>query len=117
MRIPSAARLSCRAHLCVSMNIWTILVWICLPRATNATGWTFGVQLQNSGPDLTALPDTISIGDITPQGFPFYSGSLTYRLEGLENTPCTVTAADFGGALLKLTGDKEAIIAFPPHRA
>ena len=38
MRIPSAARLSCRAHLCVSMNIWTILVWICLPRATNATG-------------------------------------------------------------------------------
>ncbi|MSS89516.1 MULTISPECIES: hypothetical protein [Eisenbergiella] len=78
---------------------------------------TFGVQLQNSGPDLTALPETISIGDITPQGFPFYSGSLTYRLEGLENTPCTVTAADFGGALLKLTGDKEAIIAFPPHRA
>lgn len=30
---------------------------------------TFGVQLQNSGPDLTALPDTISIGDITPKAF------------------------------------------------
>lgn len=80
----------------------------------------FGVQLRENGPALTALPETIAIGDITTQGLPFYSGSLTYHIEGLQNTECCVTAPGFSGALLRLVGKggkKEAVLAFPPHQA
>lgn len=57
----------------------------------------FGVTLANNRPTLTTLPETITIGDITPQGLPFYSGAITYHIEGLQNTLCSVTAPDFGG--------------------
>ena len=77
----------------------------------------FGVMLANNRPTLTTLPETITIGDITPQGLPFYSGAITYHIEGLQNTLCSVTAPDFGGALLKLSGKEEVPLAFPPHKA
>lgn len=40
----------------------------------------FGVKVQGVYCTLTALPETITFGDITGQGFPFYGGNLTYRM-------------------------------------
>lgn len=80
----------------------------------------FGVRIQGDGALLTSLPETLSIGDITDQGLPFYSGSVIYETEEireLRDTCAEVTADAFGGGLVKLLGEGEAVIAFPPYRA
>lgn len=77
----------------------------------------FGVEVNKDKAALTALPETLTVGDITGQGLPFYSGSVTYLVDGLEGKRVSVTAKDFGGSLVKLIGDGEAVIAFPPHKA
>ena len=38
-------------------------------------------------------------------------------LEGMEKGWPDVTVSDFGGALVKLIGEKEEPIVFPPYRA
>lgn len=76
----------------------------------------FGVEVQGSKAALTELPSVLAVGDITTQGLPFYSGSVIYEVEGMGEKAVSVTAADFGGSLVKLLGEKEMIIAFPPYR-
>ena len=72
---------------------------------------------------LTGLPERLAVGDITGQGLPFYSGSVIYELDGTaageeaKNCRVSVKASGFGGALIKLHGDGEGTIAFPPYRA
>ena len=40
----------------------------------------FGVRLEEGSlPVIIGLPDKVSTGDISNQGFPFYSGKITYR--------------------------------------
>ena len=77
----------------------------------------FGVELNGEKPVLTDLPEKLASEDITCQGLPFYSGSIFYRLEGMEEGWSDVTVSDFGGALVKLIGEREETIAFPPYRA
>lgn len=89
----------------------------------------FGVSLQeeNRKAVLTELPKTLRIGDITPQGLPFYSGKLSYLTEGIINSSresgesskgrLLVGLGDFGGACVKLIGEEEKILAFPPFKA
>lgn len=80
----------------------------------------FGVKVQGDSAILTALPDRLAIGDITGQGLPFYSGSVVYEteeIEGLSGASVAVTVEDFGGSLVKLLGDGEGVIAFPPYQA
>ncbi len=92
----------------------------------------FGVSLQeeNRKAVLTELPKTLRIGDITSQGLPFYSGKLSYLAEGIINDSrekgesresCNgrllVSLGDFGGACVKLIGEEEKILAFPPFKA
>ena len=77
----------------------------------------FGVELRKEAPVLTRLPEKLAAGDITDQGLPFYSGSVFYRVEGLEKCWSDVTIPDFGGAMVKLIGKKEETLAFPPYHA
>jgi hypothetical protein len=76
----------------------------------------FGVDLlEGAKPVITSLPEKLTIGDITGQGLPFYSGSVIYRMEGYEKQRVSVQVAKFGGSLVKLLGKEDAILAFPPH--
>lgn len=77
----------------------------------------FGVELKKGHPVITELPATLKTGDITCQGLPFYSGSVIYYLESALSGKTQVTVKDFGGALVKLLGKEEEILAFPPYRA
>lgn len=80
----------------------------------------FGVRIQGGSVLLSTLPETLSIGDITGQGLPFYSGSVIYETEDIEElhgAEVEVTAEAFGGSLVKLLGEGEEVIAFPPYRA
>ena len=42
---------------------------------------------------LSKLPEKLSFGDITKQGFPFYSGNITYHLPDFGRVRVTVNAA------------------------
>lgn len=84
----------------------------------------FGVRLNQEGnmPYLTSLPETVRIGDLSQQGFPFYSGAITYRMPegwgangGDGPWEVTVHVEGFCGALVKLLGDIDERIAFPPY--
>ena len=77
----------------------------------------FGVELKDGHPVITELPTTLKTGDITCQGLPFYSGSVIYYLESVLYGKTQVTVKDFGGALVKLLGKEDEILAFPPYRA
>lgn len=77
----------------------------------------FGAELKKGHPVITELPATLKTGDITCQGLPFYSGSVIYYLESALSGKTQVTVKNFGGALVKLLGKEEEILAFPPYRA
>lgn len=77
----------------------------------------FGVELKKERPVLTKLPEKLWVGDLTSQGLSFYSGSVTYHLESVRKGKAQVTVKEFGGALVKLLGKKDEIIAFPPYQA
>ena len=100
--------------------------------ADGAAGNTAGRPVERASADafpsgsrviLTGLPERLAVGDITGQGLPFYSGSVIYELDGTaageeaKNCRVSVKASGFGGALIKLHGDGEGTIAFPPYRA
>ncbi|TNJ66103.1 hypothetical protein FE784_11840 [Paenibacillus hemerocallicola] len=42
----------------------------------------FGIRLEGSRKIMTSLPETLESGDLVDQGFPFYSGSVIYKLPG-----------------------------------
>ncbi len=76
----------------------------------------FGVELANGRkPVLTSLPKELTIGDITKQGLPFYSGSVIYHIEGCDKQRLYVEEVKFGGSLVKLLGKENTILAFSPH--
>ena len=76
----------------------------------------FGVRVVGDSAALTALPETLRIGDLVPQGLPFYSGGVIYELPAECRTGgvSRVTADGFGGALVKLRGEKTVPLPFPP---
>lgn len=74
---------------------------------TNADG------ILASNPKISKLPATITLGDITSQGLPFYSGEISYKIGNIEKGKLLVN--DYVGALVKLRkGDKSEIIAYAP---
>ncbi len=84
----------------------------------------FGVEIPvGNRAVLTTLPDRLAIGDITGQGLPFYSGSIIYELEDMQepgqnaDSRISVKAEGYGGALVKIHGDTQNTIAFPPYQA
>ncbi|MDI4649020.1 hypothetical protein [Cohnella hashimotonis] len=41
----------------------------------------FGVRVQGADKTVCALPERLAIGDLAPQGLPFYGGTVTYAFE------------------------------------
>jgi hypothetical protein len=41
---------------------------------------SFGVRIDGTKKTLTQLPKELAVGDLTAQGLPFYSGTVTYRV-------------------------------------
>lgn len=79
----------------------------------------FGVKLIEDGKKavLTTLPEMLKLGDITEQGLPFYSGKISYKMRGFTGKQLEVKIPDFEGSCVKLVGDEDTLIAWPPYRA
>jgi hypothetical protein len=83
----------------------------------------FGVQVEATQKRIVGLPAHIQSGDLTTQGFPFYSGNITYLLdfEALEGGEQRVfiTTPDFAGACVKVRvpDGTTSMIAWQPYEA
>ena len=78
----------------------------------------FGVKVTSSIAVITSLPEKISFGSLLNQGFPFYSGAVTYKINTkTENGSLTVTASDYMGTLVEVSVDGEikGDIIYPPY--
>ncbi len=78
----------------------------------------FGVKLNGSIAEITALPEKVTFGSLLSQGFPFYGGNITYKLEAeTENNEITVTVSDFMSTLVSVNvdGNEAGNIIYPPY--
>lgn len=77
----------------------------------------FGVFVNGKNAAIGKLPETLNIGDVTNQGLPFYSGTITYKTKiGRERV--SVKLADCFGAVSKVYGkDYSEYIAFAPYKS
>jgi hypothetical protein len=73
----------------------------------------FGVQLRGVQRMLVPRIGQLEIGDICPQGFPFYSGAVTYRIP-LPDGAQRLRLPSFGGACAKVGGQ---VIGWDPFEA
>lgn len=80
----------------------------------------FFVNLQGTTPVIQPLHNRISLGDITCQGLPFYTGNLEYTFDIC--IPCNgnycVHVPHFSAPLLSvaINGKQKGLIAYAPHR-
>lgn len=90
----------------------------------------FGVRLKDATPVLTQLPSHLNPGDVSAQGLPFYSGSISYRIPFPEELKKVASSPDkhiwrlqvpeFGGAMVKVgleNSPESRVIAWPPYHA
>jgi hypothetical protein len=81
----------------------------------------FGVYQRAGELVLTDLPKALTVGDLTKQGLPFYSGKLSCLFPLRDLPECDKVVCElpeFGAACGKIIyQDSEAVIAFPPFRA
>ncbi|TVP75166.1 MAG: hypothetical protein EA353_14480 [Puniceicoccaceae bacterium] len=81
----------------------------------------FGVSKRDAVYCLTALPSHLKAGDLVEQGFPFYTGAISYSTP----LPAAVAESAFEVELFALSaacaevslGAHSQLIAFPPYRA
>ena len=82
---------------------------------------SFGVTLKKregqENVHLTVLPEKLRAGNIVKQGFPFYSGSVTYALSEKIEGKTKVILEDMPVALAVLHGDTDEVVAFAPYEA
>ncbi len=80
----------------------------------------FGVRLDGRTAVLTAMPEQVAPGDLVAQGFPFYSGAITYHVP-VEKTSgrAFVVTPDFEGACVKVgsEGCAARVIGWRPYEA
>ncbi len=79
----------------------------------------FGVEVHGTYCTLTERPKTITFGDITRQGFPFYGGNLTYRMK-TELAPgrYELEVSSYRAHLLRVTVDgvDQGALVYAPYR-
>ena len=78
----------------------------------------FGVWIDGEQLRIDSLPEKLSLGDVSVQGLPFYSGTIKYVVNALKEVYAKVRLQGFGGALAKLQGygeNEETILAFRPY--
>jgi len=74
----------------------------------------FGVTADGTRLAIDKLPATLKVGDIVPQGLPYYSGTVSYNAGPV--TASAIKVDSFGGACVKARkGDKWNMIAFAPY--
>lgn len=77
----------------------------------------FGVSLDGRKASICKLPEKLSVGDITYQGLPFYSGTVTYRT-GIGDRRLSVKLGGCYGAVGKARGSENGeYIAFAPYES
>jgi hypothetical protein len=83
----------------------------------------FGVNLQGTKKILTSLPDKLNPSDVVPQGLPFYTGSIIYRLpvtvKPEKDEMAFLNIPAFESACLKVLpgDDPKRLIAWQPYEA
>ena len=78
----------------------------------------FGVTVAGDSAYLTAMPESLTFGDLCTQGFPFYGGALTYHFRAVsKGGQLTVRASRYRAAVMTLACDgKEAgPLWLPPY--
>lgn len=78
----------------------------------------FGVRVTGSVAVVTELPEKIAFGSLLNQGFPFFSGAITYKVKSKsESGSLTVTANNYMGALIEVSvdGEYKGDIIYPPY--
>jgi hypothetical protein len=82
---------------------------------------SFGVRLAGADRSLVALPKTLAIGDVVPQGLPFYTGVIRCRVPvpaELRGRSVLLRTPAFEAACVKAVhGRDEAIIPWQPYEA
>ncbi len=79
----------------------------------------FGVSVAGRNCKIIAKPQKLAFGNIVNQGFPFYTGNITYHLPlGLDEGKYNIHIPHYVGAMVnvELKGDKKPII-YPPYNA
>ncbi len=80
----------------------------------------FGVKVNGYQTTLTDLPATVSFGDFTGQGLPFYAGNLTYEVlfNVKEAGEYVIAAEKYRAALLSVSvdGEDKGRIALAPYQ-
>jgi hypothetical protein len=81
----------------------------------------FSVNRTSAGFELGKLPEQLQIGDIVEQGFPYFTGIVTYELplsDELKGAEAQVEFGSFEGACVGYGFDSESeVIAFPPYQS
>jgi hypothetical protein len=81
----------------------------------------FGVKLNGIEKTITALPEKLAGGDITPQGLPFYSGKIRYEIAPDTSAKLTaescISLPEIGAACAKIIDGKgnEKPMVFKPY--
>lgn len=78
----------------------------------------FGVKVSGAKAAITTLPEKIAFGSLLNQGFPFYGGAVTYKMNvNAQNDDLTITASDYDGTLIEVDVDGKTVgnIIYPPY--
>jgi hypothetical protein len=82
----------------------------------------FGVAISENSPlAITKLPETLKTGDWTSQGFPFFSGSMTFtrkvKTSFAKNERVFLALPNYAGvaARILVNGDEVGLIAWEPN--
>jgi hypothetical protein len=83
----------------------------------------FAVRLERSKKSIYSLPEKISVGCLTKQGFPFYSGRITYKVSAevplSKDETAILEVPEYEAACIKLdaNSENEKMIAWYPNKA
>ncbi len=81
----------------------------------------FGVRLTGAEAGITEKPEKLYWGDYTSQGFPFYTGNMTYTVplpEGVDGGEKLIQVPYYSGAAVKVSvnGGEESMMAYLPYK-
>ncbi len=101
-----------------------LVVHIPLTKRTNIESMyilgTFGVEIRGTDLCLTDMPEDIRLDDLTRQGFPFYTGNVTYRFRIepkalLRNVCLHIPRMASPVAEVRVDGVRAGMIAWQPY--
>ena len=98
-----------------------------VPSPAQAQGQKVGTHEQPAQccyvkPVMTKLPEKLHVGDVVPQGLPFYSGTISYKVTGIpemgDGLRRQIVFADYEAACIRVREAEELqTVAFTPYVA